>query len=75
MFQRPILTKNLQYLIYKLLNKENLENKTKYFCSDSMMKYALREGLERAKRGKRELRENQKRELRESSRLSIRQIK
>ena len=25
-------------------------NKTKYFCSDSMMKYALIEGLERAKR-------------------------
>ena len=26
------------------------QNKTKYFCSDSMMKYALREGLERAKK-------------------------
>ena len=31
-----------------------LTNKTKYFCSDSMMKYALREGLERAKRELRE---------------------
>ena len=30
------------------------KNKTKYFCSDSMMKYALREGLERAKRELRE---------------------
>ena len=35
--------------------KNNLQlNKTKYFCSDSMMKYALREGLERAKRELRE---------------------
>ena len=36
-------------------NKGHMENwiennKTKYFCSDSMIKYALREGLERAKK-------------------------
>ena len=31
-----------------------IKNKTKYFCSNSMMKYALREGLERAKREIRE---------------------
>ena len=37
-------------------------NKTKYFCSDSMMKYALREGLERAKRELRESLERAKRE-------------
>ena len=39
------------------MNRNTFElNKTKYFCSDSMMKYALREGLERAERAKRELR-------------------
>ena len=41
-----------------LINPENCgmdqRNKTKYFCSDSMMKYALKEGLERAKRELRE---------------------
>ena len=35
-----------------------IKNKTKYFCSDSMMKYALREGLERAERAKKEIRES-----------------
>ena len=36
------------------LGESKVYNKTKYFCSDSMMKYALREGFERAKREIRE---------------------
>ena len=39
----------LSYIILDM-DMKSRENKTKYFCSDSMMKYALREGLERAKR-------------------------
>ena len=52
-------------MIFNILNTCNIlflvspyafiySNKTKYFCSDSMMKYSLREGLERAKRELRE---------------------
>ena len=46
-----------RYYLKKLFQKKQKSssiNKTKYFCSDSMMKYALREGLERAKRELRE---------------------
>ena len=49
---------DMEYLISSL-------NKTKYFCCDSVMKYALREGLERAKRKLRKSSERGKRELRE----------
>ena len=52
------------------LLREVFKNKTKYFCSDSMMKYALREGLERAERAKKEMRESAdrtKRELKKES--------
>ena len=41
-------------MIYECVQKDCRPNKTKYFCSDRMMKYALREGLERAKRELRE---------------------
>ena len=44
----------------------SLMNKTKYFCSDSMMKYALREGFERAKKELRKSKERTKRHLREN---------
>ena len=54
------LSASCSSVISVLLNKRKkklkmfLNNKTKYFCSDSMMKYALIEGLERCKRELRE---------------------